>query len=81
MTEVVTVREARAHLADVIKNAESGQITVITRSGKRVGAFVPVELLDAIDDAADEIAAREAEAHRNDPTVSLAEVLADVFGE
>ncbi|MFJ4673757.1 type II toxin-antitoxin system prevent-host-death family antitoxin [Kitasatospora purpeofusca] len=69
----------RAHLAEVVTKAESGEITVITRKGERVGAVVPIEILDAIEEAADELAAREAELHRNDPTVGTAELLADLF--
>ncbi|WP_405004755.1 hypothetical protein OHV13_11055 [Kitasatospora purpeofusca] len=36
-------------------------------------------ILDAIEEAAYELAAREAELHRDDPTVSMAELLADLF--
>lgn len=79
MTRTVTVREARAHLAEVIDKAEVGETTIVTRKGKRVAALVPIEVLDALDAAADELAAREAEAHRDDPTVSMAELLADLF--
>ncbi|MEV7104736.1 type II toxin-antitoxin system Phd/YefM family antitoxin [Streptomyces atroolivaceus] len=79
MADTVTVREVRTHLADVIDRAEAGQTTVVTRNGKRVAALVPIEVLDALDAAADEIAAREAEAHRQDPTVGMAELLADLF--
>ncbi|KJY32568.1 MULTISPECIES: type II toxin-antitoxin system prevent-host-death family antitoxin [unclassified Streptomyces] len=79
MAESLSIREARAHLAEVVTKAESGEITVITRKGERVGAVVPIEILDAIEEAADELAAREAELHRNDPTVSMAELLADLF--
>ncbi|MFE7563521.1 type II toxin-antitoxin system Phd/YefM family antitoxin [Kitasatospora sp. NPDC057500] len=79
MAESLSIREARAHLAEVVTKAESGEITVITRKGERVGAVVPIEVLDAIEAAADELAAREAEVHRNDPTVSMAELLADLF--
>ncbi|MFE4215348.1 type II toxin-antitoxin system Phd/YefM family antitoxin [Streptomyces sp. NPDC056844] len=79
MTDTVTVREARSHLAEVIDKAEAGRTTVVTRNGKRVAALVPIEVLDALDAAADELAAREAEAHRQDPTVGMAELLADLF--
>ncbi|MFB4422335.1 type II toxin-antitoxin system Phd/YefM family antitoxin [Streptomyces sp. QL37] len=79
MADTVTVREVRTHLADVIDRAEAGQTTVVTRNGKRVAALVPIEVLDALDAAADEMAAREAEAHRHDPTVGMAELLADLF--
>ncbi|MFE1954410.1 MULTISPECIES: type II toxin-antitoxin system Phd/YefM family antitoxin [Streptomyces] len=79
MSEDVTIRDARANLAEVVDRAEAGEVTVLTRKGKRVAALVPIEVLDTLDDAADELAAREAERHRDDPTVSMAELLADLF--
>ncbi|MEV7930599.1 type II toxin-antitoxin system Phd/YefM family antitoxin [Kitasatospora sp. NPDC088264] len=79
MTDALSIRELRANIAEVVNQAEAGEITVITRKGERVGAVVPIEILDAIEDAADELLAREAEQHRNDPTVTMAELLADLF--
>lgn len=79
MVEPLSIREARANLAEVLSKAENGEITVITRKGEPVGAVVPISVLDAIEDAADELAAREAEQHLGDPTVSMAELLADLF--
>ncbi|MER7766440.1 type II toxin-antitoxin system Phd/YefM family antitoxin [Kitasatospora sp. NPDC096140] len=81
MTDAMSIRELRAHLAEVVTQAEAGEITVITRKGERVGAIVPIEILDAIEEAEDEILAREAEKHRNEPTVSMAELLADLFAD
>ncbi|GAA1264035.1 hypothetical protein GCM10009665_61900 [Kitasatospora nipponensis] len=81
MADALSIRDARAHLAEVVSKAEAGEITVITRKGERVGAVVPISILDAIEDAADELAAREAQAHRDDPTVSMAELLADLFAD
>ncbi|MEV7189295.1 type II toxin-antitoxin system Phd/YefM family antitoxin [Kitasatospora sp. NPDC093102] len=81
MTDALNIRELRARLAEVVTQAEAGEITVITRKGERVGAVVPIEILDAIEDAEDELLAREAEKHRNEPTVSMAELLADLFEE
>ncbi|WP_035848571.1 type II toxin-antitoxin system Phd/YefM family antitoxin [Kitasatospora azatica] len=81
MADALSIREARAHLAEVVTKAEAGEITVITRKGERVGAVVPIAILDAIEEAADELAAREAEEHRGDPTVSMAELLADLFAD
>ncbi|MGW7448720.1 type II toxin-antitoxin system Phd/YefM family antitoxin [Kitasatospora sp. NPDC054795] len=80
MTDALNIRELRARLAEVVTQAEAGEITVITRKGERVGAVVPIEILDAIEDAADELAAREARKHLDDPTVTMAELLADLFG-
>jgi hypothetical protein len=38
------------------------------------GTYGPCTAVDALDAAADELAAREAEAHRDDPTVGMAEL-------
>ncbi|GAA5079668.1 type II toxin-antitoxin system Phd/YefM family antitoxin [Streptomyces similanensis] len=77
----VTVREARAHLADHINRAEEGTPTVITRNGEPVAAVVPIADFNALEEAADVLLAREAEAilAKGGPTVSMAELLADLF--
>jgi prevent-host-death family protein len=79
----VTVREARAHLADHINRAEQGTPTVITRNGVPVAAVVPIAEFEALEEAADVLLAREAEAVLADggPTVTMAELLADLFAE
>ncbi|MCX5147370.1 type II toxin-antitoxin system Phd/YefM family antitoxin [Streptomyces sp. NPDC048550] len=79
----VTVREARAHLADHINHAEQGSPTIITRNGAPVAALVPIADFNALEDAADELLAREAEAvlAEGGPTVTMAELLADLFTE
>ncbi|QES48598.1 prevent-host-death protein [Streptomyces venezuelae] len=79
----VTVREARARLADHINRAEQGAPTVITRNGAPVAAIVPIADFNALEEAADELLAREAEAVLADgePTVTMAELLADLFSE
>ncbi|MFF5959964.1 type II toxin-antitoxin system Phd/YefM family antitoxin [Streptomyces luteogriseus] len=79
----VTVREARAHLAEHINRAEEGTPTVITRNGAPVAAVVPIADFEALEEAADVMLAREAEAVLADggPTVSMAELLADLFSE
>ncbi|GHE85881.1 hypothetical protein GCM10018785_62000 [Streptomyces longispororuber] len=84
MTEnTVTVREARAHLADHINRAEDGVPTVITRNGAPVAAVVPIADFEALEEAADVMLAREAEAILTEggPTVTMAELLADLFTE
>ncbi|WP_078915748.1 type II toxin-antitoxin system prevent-host-death family antitoxin [Streptomyces sp. NRRL WC-3719] len=54
MTEhTVTVREARAHFADHIDQAEEGVPTVITRNGAPVAAVVPISDFEALEEAAD----------------------------
>ncbi|MFF4329592.1 type II toxin-antitoxin system Phd/YefM family antitoxin [Streptomyces sp. NPDC001591] len=79
----VTVREARAHLADHINRAEQGTATVITRNGAPVAALVPIADFNALEEAADELLAREAEAvlAEGGPTVTMAELPADLFSE
>ncbi|MFF8913793.1 type II toxin-antitoxin system Phd/YefM family antitoxin [Streptomyces sp. NPDC015032] len=79
----VTVREARAHLADHINRAEEGTPTVITRNGEPVAAVVPIADFNALEEAADVLLAREAEAilAQDGPTVSMAELLADLFAD
>ncbi|MFH0519853.1 type II toxin-antitoxin system Phd/YefM family antitoxin [Streptomyces sp. M41] len=84
MTEnSVTVREARAHLADHINRAEEGVATVITRNGAPVAAVVPISDFEALEEAADVLLAREAEEvlAEGGPTVTMAELLADLFSE
>ncbi|MFD3974245.1 type II toxin-antitoxin system Phd/YefM family antitoxin [Streptomyces cyaneofuscatus] len=80
---IVTVREARAHLADHINSAETGTPTVITRNGEPVAALVPIADFDALEEAADVLLAREAETvlAEGGPTVTMAELLADLFTE
>ncbi|MFD3551437.1 type II toxin-antitoxin system Phd/YefM family antitoxin [Streptomyces goshikiensis] len=79
----VTVREARAHLADHINRAEQGAPTLITRNGTPVAALVPIADFNALEEAADELLSREAEAvlAEGGPTVTMAELLADLFSE
>ncbi|MFH9608064.1 type II toxin-antitoxin system Phd/YefM family antitoxin [Streptomyces sp. NPDC017448] len=83
MDNTVSVREARAHLADHINAAEEGTPTVITRNGEAVAALVPIADFDALEEAADVLLAREAEAvlAEGGPTVTMAELLADLFTE
>ncbi len=82
---IVTAREARARLADHINRAEEGTPTVITRNGEPVAAVVPIADFNALEEAADVMLAREAEAvlaqSGGGPTVSMAELLADLFAE
>jgi antitoxin (DNA-binding transcriptional repressor) of toxin-antitoxin stability system len=59
----------------------AGDATVVTRNGTPVAALVPIREYEALEDAADELLAREAGAHRGDETVSMSELLADLFGD
>ncbi|MCX5377976.1 type II toxin-antitoxin system Phd/YefM family antitoxin [Streptomyces sp. NBC_00091] len=81
--KAVTVREAHAHFADHINRAEQGSPTVITRNGAPVAALVPIADFNALEEAADELLAREAEAvlAEGGPAVTMAELLAELFTE
>ena len=85
MTDSITVRDARTHLAELITSAESGTPTVITRNGTPAAVLVPIADYQALEDAADIILAREAAAALREEgegrRYSLAEVIADVFAE
>jgi prevent-host-death family protein len=80
----MSVRDARAHFADVITSAENGTPTVITRAGRPVAAVVPMEDFEALEDAVDRYFARQAEqalAEDDGRTYSMSEVVAEIFGE
>lgn len=81
VNDEVSVPEARAQLAALINRAEAGDATVITRDGAPVAALVPIHAYEALEDAADALLAREAVVHLGDETVSMGELLADLFGE
>lgn len=81
----LSVRDARAHFADVITRAQGGSPTVITRNGEPVAAVVPIEDYNALEDAIDRYFAREADRDLAEnpgaPTYSMSEVVAAIFEE
>jgi prevent-host-death family protein len=81
----MSVRDARAHLAEVITRAQNGSPTVITRNGLPVAAVVPIEDFNVLEDAIDRYFAREADRdlaeHPDARTYSMSEVVAEIFGE
>jgi prevent-host-death family protein len=81
----LSVRDARAHFAEVITRAKDGTPTVVTRNGEAVAAVVPIEDFNALEDAIDRYFAREADrdlAENPDaPTYSMSEVVAAIFEE
>ncbi|MGP3926372.1 type II toxin-antitoxin system Phd/YefM family antitoxin [Streptomyces sp. 8N616] len=81
MSDALSIRETRTRLAKILDKAEAGEATVITRNGTPVAAIVPMDEYSALEEAADELLAREAVQHLGEPTVSMAEVLADLFSE
>ncbi|WP_327177508.1 type II toxin-antitoxin system Phd/YefM family antitoxin [Streptomyces sp. NBC_01335] len=83
MKTSVTVSEARVHLARCIDRAERENPTVLTRNGVPVAAIVSITDFEALEAAADARLAREAEAvlARGGPTVTIAELSADLFAD
>ncbi len=83
--DAVTVREARAHLAQIIDRSVEGGSTVITRDGVPVAAVVSMDDYNALEDAVDEYFARKAEevarAEDGGPRYSMSQIVADIFGE
>jgi prevent-host-death family protein len=81
----LSVRDARAHFADVITRAQNGTPTVITRNGQAVAAVVPIEDFNALEDAIDRYFAREADRDLAEdpdaPTYRMSEVVAAIFEE
>lgn len=85
----ITVSELRAHLAEVLNEANyTGARTFITRAGKRIAAVVPADEADMLEEAEDAYLNRLADeaiaARDGKPRKTLAEVLAEYkedFGE
>jgi prevent-host-death family protein len=81
----LSVRDARAHFAELITRAQGGTPTIITRNGQPVAAVVPIEDFNVLEDAIDRYFAREADrdlAENPDaPTYSMSEVVAAIFEE
>lgn len=81
----LSVRDARARLAEVITRAQSGTPTVITRNGQAVAAVVPIEDFNALEGAIDRYFASEADrdlAENPDaPTYTMSQVVAAIFEE
>jgi prevent-host-death family protein len=81
----MSVRDARARLAEVITRAQNGSPTVITRNGAAVAAVVPIEDFNVLEDAVDRYFAREADRdlaeNSHARTYSMSEVVAALFEE
>ena len=79
----LSVRDARAHFAEVITRAQNGTPTIVTRNGQQVAAVVPIEDFNALEDAIDRYFAREADrdlAENPDaPTYRMSEVVAAIL--
>ncbi|WP_405179621.1 type II toxin-antitoxin system Phd/YefM family antitoxin [Nocardia sp. NBC_01377] len=83
--EALTIREFRAGLAKAVDSAvEDGAVTVVTRDGVRVGAFIPLFMLEKLEEWEDEELGRmadEARATDDGSGVSLTEMYAQVLQE
>lgn len=77
----ISARELRANLAKYVDAAEAGEQVIILRNDTPAAAIVPLSVVEAVGDAEDAMLAREAAARLGDgnATVSMAEVLADLF--
>lgn len=79
--ETITSRDLRQHLAETLDGIQAGITYTITRDGQPAAVLVPPMLWQAIEDAEDELAAREAMAvkNRNEETFDMATIIADMF--
>jgi prevent-host-death family protein len=81
----LSVRDARAHFAEILSRAEGGTPTVITRNGRAIAAVVPIEDYNALEDAIDRYFAKQADRDLADnpdaPTYSMSEAVAAIFEE
>lgn len=81
----MSVRDARAHLPELISRAQKGEPTILTRNGVPAAALVPIEDFEALEDAMDVYLAREAdralERDEGGPKVGMAEMVAEIFEE
>lgn len=82
-TRIVSVRDARANLADIVTSATNGNPTLITRSGTVVAAVVSVEEYEIIEEVIDEAFSRRAdrviEEEAGQEPSSMAEIISDLF--
>lgn len=79
VTSTVSARDFRAHFTDAIDRARHGDATVVTRNGKPVGAFVPVEILNQWQELEERELIRIAMKRRDSPIVPMAEVLGETL--
>ncbi|MCB1107819.1 MAG: type II toxin-antitoxin system Phd/YefM family antitoxin [Chlamydiia bacterium] len=75
--------EARAHLTEVVNNVTyKGKRFVLTKNGKQVAAFIPIEdlaLLEELEDAIDLKAAKRAkQSLRKEKTISWKDAKKDL---
>ncbi|USY19046.1 type II toxin-antitoxin system Phd/YefM family antitoxin [Nocardiopsis exhalans] len=79
----MNVRDARAHLSELITKAQNGDPTILTRNGTPAAAIVPIEDFEALEDAMDAYLARQADQEEDEggPAVGMAEMVAEIFDE
>jgi prevent-host-death family protein len=73
----IGVREARAHFADLLDDAERGEVTLVARHGHAAAAIVPVSLLERLVGSGAKPAPRQARPGRP-PLVAIS--LSDLRG-
>lgn len=72
--------DARTRLAEVIEHAGTGEVTYLTRHGRRVAAVVSVDDAEALERAEDAYLSRlaaQAEAEGGDP-IPMADLVAEL---
>jgi prevent-host-death family protein len=75
-----SIRAARIHLTTIVDRAErDGEPTVITRRDREVAAVVPIELLREYRILEEREILRMISERRDEPTVSMEEVLAETL--
>ena len=81
----MSVRDVRAHLAEVLTRAQDGSPTVVIRNGEPVAAVVPIADFNVLEDAIDLYFSREADRDLSENpdarTYSMSEAVAAIFGE
>jgi prevent-host-death family protein len=82
-TRIMSVRDARAHLAEIVSSAIDGNPTLITRNGEQVAAVVSLEEYQIIEDVIDEAFSRRADKiideESGEQLHSMTEIIADLF--
>ncbi|MGH3490521.1 MAG: type II toxin-antitoxin system Phd/YefM family antitoxin [Actinopolymorphaceae bacterium] len=82
-TRIMSVRDARAHLAEIVTGATDGNPTLITRNGEPVAAVVSLEEYEIIEEVIDEAFSRRADKiiqeESGEQLHSMTEIIADLF--
>ncbi|WP_161631136.1 type II toxin-antitoxin system prevent-host-death family antitoxin [Nocardiopsis halophila] len=85
MDNRISIREFRAGLAEIVSAAVNDeQVTVVTRDGEPVGAFVPMFMREKLEDREDQRLGERAMrvlADDHGPGSTISQVMADIMDE